>query len=177
MQLRLDLQYPKLGLDQRLLQFVGIHRRPCLLTFQQLGCLTCWPPSPCDRLSRSPRRVVTPATTTRPPPHPSVTGRDGPAETGLSGGGARSQHWNGSHVHHAIDRSVSVALGSTPAASPRLRRRPSSWPPQPTELDGFGVPTPPLGVECTADRPTSTRFEHGFAITGLLAPIHSRCTF
>jgi hypothetical protein len=28
-----------------------------LLTFQFLRCMSCWPPSPCDRLSRSPRRA------------------------------------------------------------------------------------------------------------------------
>ena len=36
---------------------------------------TRWTPSPCGRLSRPPRQVVTPATTTGPPPHPRSIGR------------------------------------------------------------------------------------------------------
>jgi hypothetical protein len=50
----------------------------------------------------------------------------------------------------------------------------------PSELNGFGVkhPRPPgRDGSCTAHRPISTRFEHGFAITGLQPLVHSRCTF
>ena len=42
-------------------------------------CPACWPPWPCNRLSRSPRRVVTPATTTGPPPRPWPSADDEPA--------------------------------------------------------------------------------------------------
>jgi hypothetical protein len=59
---------------------------------------------PCGRLSRSPRRVVTPATTTGPPPHPRPSAGIGPARrrAGCPAGRATA---DGSHVHHAIDRS------------------------------------------------------------------------
>src|SRR6185312_9953595 len=62
-QLGLDLQYPDLGPHQGRLQLVGVHRRPPDIPVPAL--LTCWPPSPCGRLSRPPWRVVTPATTNR----------------------------------------------------------------------------------------------------------------
>ena len=45
----------------------------------------------------------------------------------------------------------------------------------PLELDGFGVQqhhTEARHHQCTAHRPISTRFEHGFAITGRQTPIH-----
>jgi hypothetical protein len=49
----------------------------------------------------------------------------------------------------------------------------------PPEINGFGVETPASqpGISRTAHRPRSTRFEHGFAITGLQPLVRSRCTF
>ncbi len=47
---------------------------------------------------------------------------------------------------------------STPPASPRLRRRPSPWPPSPKERHGLGV-DPTTSESCTADRPISARLE------------------
>jgi hypothetical protein len=51
----------------------------------------------------------------------------------------------------------------------------------PLELDGFGVQQTLAEARhrrCAADRPTSTRFEHGFAITGRQTPVHpTGCTF
>ena len=84
----------------------------------ELPLLSCWPPSPCGRLSRPPRRVVTPATTTGPPPHPALLGRTRafhPNRTGCPDrvGGAQDD----SHVHRTIDRS-----GRHPAL-PRQHRR------------------------------------------------------
>ena len=53
MQLGLDPQYPNLGQHQRRVQLVGIHPRTSWHS-QNLKLLTCWPPSPCVRLSRTP---------------------------------------------------------------------------------------------------------------------------
>ena len=66
-QLGLNLPYPSLRPKQRELRFVGIHRRqPPGISASSLP--TCWPPSPCARLSRA-------RTTTGPPPHPAAIGR------------------------------------------------------------------------------------------------------
>jgi len=66
-QLGLHREYPRLGLFEARPRSADIHQRPprraCMLR-------TCWTPSPCGRLSRPPWPVVTPATTTSPPPHP-----------------------------------------------------------------------------------------------------------
>ena len=76
-QLGLDLPYPTLGSIEFERQLVGIHRRPPGLPASSLPA--CWPPSPCGRLSRPPWRVVTPATTTRPPPRPTPSAGNEPA--------------------------------------------------------------------------------------------------
>lgn len=71
------------------------------------------------------------------------------------------------------NRSKSEVPTSTPAASPRLRRRPSPWPPHRTPLAGFGVDPPPASLRCrvvgsrAAPRPISVRFEPGGTVTGL----------
>jgi len=179
-QLGLDLQYPGPCLVEHMVQFVGIHQRS-LLTFHSRPLLTCWPPSPCDRLSRSPWRVVTPATTTRPLPHAEShqSTTDLSATAGLAARPGRKPP-GGSHVHHAIDRSVRRP------ALPRQHRHGYA-----ADLH-HGLPTDRTkrlrspatasdcaedGLWCTAHRPTSARLEHGFAITGRQTPVHSRCTF
>jgi hypothetical protein len=58
-----------------------------------------------------------------------------------------------------VARSTGEAPGSTPAASPRLRRRPSPWPPGPEEHAEPGVPRPIARRVCTANQPTSTGLE------------------
>ena len=65
-QLGLNLPYSSLRPKQRELRFVGIHQRPPGIPASSLP--TCWPPSPCARLSRA-------RTTTGPPPHPAAIGR------------------------------------------------------------------------------------------------------
>lgn len=50
---------------------------------------TRWTPSPCDRLSRPPRQVVTPATTTGPPPHPNSSSRQRTFPSGQQAAGRR----------------------------------------------------------------------------------------
>ena len=127
--------------------------------FQQPQLLTCWPPSPCGRLSRPPRRVVTPATTTGPPPHPTAFNRQRtcPPLNWLSNRRATA---DGSHVHHVIDRSgrrpallrqhrhayaADLRRGLPTDTATRLR----SWDPRLLESD----------VPRTAHRPISTRFD------------------
>lgn len=64
----------------------------------------------------------------------------------------------GSHVHCS---SISqVGTSSAPAASPRLRRRSSAWPPRRPTCSGFGVDSGPIAPSPhTAHQPVSTRFE------------------
>jgi hypothetical protein len=71
------------------------------------------------------------------------------------------------------DRSTGAAPSFAPAASPRVRRRPSSWPPRRPRNSDAGV-AHPTGRTCTAPRPTSARlepmprlrgFSHWFAFT------------
>jgi hypothetical protein len=80
-QLGLDLPYSSLGPIQGRLRFVGVHRRPPGIPASSLP--TCWPPSPCARLSRA-------RTTTGPPPHPTALNRQRtlpPHRTGSPMGG------------------------------------------------------------------------------------------
>ena len=56
------------------------------------------------------------------------------------------------------NRLISLASSSAPAASPRLRRRPSSRPPY-RHAKPATESTIHIGRSCTASRPISTRFE------------------
>src|SRR5215207_2002960 len=58
-----------------------------------------------------------------------------------------------------VCRSAVSVPSSAPAASPRVRRRHSSWPPEPTSIAVPGVASPCIRSARTAARPTSTRFE------------------
>ena len=64
---------------------------------------------------------------------------------------------NGSHVHRMTDRRVRRPA-DIPAASPRLRRRHSPWPPD-RRYQPATKSTRPIARACTAPRPISTRFE------------------
>ena len=77
-------------------------------------------PSPGGRLSR-------PRTTTTAPPHPWPLGRRraNPPATWL----ARRRDGQGWFPRSLLHRSTGEVPNFAPAASPRLRRRPSSWPP------------------------------------------------
>ena len=109
---------------------------------------------------RTPRRVVTPATTTRPPPHPAPSTDDvsiPPARMD-----PRRQERPGMVPVFTANRSISLAPSFAPAASPRLRRRPSPWPPHrhakpasesTTQTDGRALhpgPYPPDLSRCHA---------------------------
>ena len=72
-----------------------------------------------------------------------------------------------------VVRSTSEAPGSTPAASPRLRRRPSPWPPDPDRKDPIGS-SPSVVVDgqiCAATQPTSTGLELVKPSRGVTTPI------
>jgi hypothetical protein len=58
-----------------------------------------------------------------------------------------------------VCRSAGSVPSSAPAASPRVRRRHSSWPPGPTSIAVPGVASPSVRSACTAARPRSARFE------------------
>src|SRR5689334_10318683 len=134
-QLGLNLPYSSLRPKQRELRFVGIHRRPPGIPASSLP--TCWPPSPCARLSRA-------RTTTRPPPHPTAISR----QRTLPPTPDRTPGWeaaaDGSHVHHMTARP-----GRRPAL-PRqhrhhLRRSPSAWPPHRSGSPASESTTQPSG--------------------------------
>ena len=118
--------------------------------------LTRWVPSPCRRLSR-------PRTTTDPPPHPRAISRQRACPP---------PHWlcDGEGDPEVVPtftmyRSTGLASSSSPAASPRVRRRLSSWPPHRLQYTDFGVASRSERA-CAADRPTSTRLEPAYPLRG-----------
>src|SRR6266568_717448 len=118
-QLGLDLQYPPLGpIQSRLGWCVGIHQRPPGIPLSSL--LTCWPPSPCTHLSYA-------RTTTGPPPHPASSTDDVSIPRARMDSGQRERR--GTVPVFTANRSISLASSFAPAASPRVRRSSSSWPP------------------------------------------------
>ena len=134
---------------------VGIHQRPPGMPAPRLRtrCRLRMPATAgaCGRLSR-------PRTTTAAPSIPRPTADGGPAATGLdSRRGGRSQ--DGSHVHHQpVD---GVGASYSPAASPRVRRRPSPWPPGRQPQPASESPSHAAGRACAAAAPIhqiSSRF-------------------
>jgi hypothetical protein len=96
------------------LRCAGIHQRPPGMTTPALRA--CCRPSPCGRLSR-------PRTTTAAPPHPRPSTDDAPARSGSEAGQPRMV------PTFTTDRSTEEVPNCAPAASPRVRRSPSPWPP------------------------------------------------
>lgn len=111
--------------------------------------MTCWPPSPCTRLSRA-------RTTTRPPPHPQPSAGIGPARR-RAGGPAGRATTDGSHVHCVSFGQVGAQLypGSITAPTPQAFSTASS----PSPRTGSGVDPPDRIRSRTAFRPVSARFE------------------
>jgi len=111
--------------------------------------MTCWPPSPCARLSRA-------RTTTRPPPRPRPSAGIGPARR-RAGGPAGRAAADGSHVHCASFGQVGAQLypGSIAAPTPQAFSAASS----PSARTGSGVDPPPRIRSRTASRPVSARLE------------------
>jgi hypothetical protein len=78
-----------------------------------------------------------------------------------------------------IHRSVREAPSSTPAASPRLRRRHSAWPPHRRSNPATELTTHASrrALSRTAIRPISTKLEPVGAVTELQTLVHSRYAF
>jgi len=111
--------------------------------------MTCWPPSPCTRLSRA-------RTTTRPPPRPRPSAGIGPARR-RAGGPAGRATADGSHVHCASFGQAGAQLypGSIAAPTPQAFSAASS----PSARTGSGVDPPDRIGSRTASRPISARLE------------------
>ena len=116
-QLRLHLVYPLFGLVEVGPRRPDIHQGP---PPSALRLRSRWGPSPCGRLSR-------PRTTTAPTSHPGGMSRRRafPPTNWLLAG----ERTAGVVPTFIMDRSTGEASNYAPAASPRLRRRPSTWPP------------------------------------------------
>ena len=125
-QLRLDPQYPRPRLSDAWRRRAGIHRRPPGLPVLPLR--TCCRPSPCTGLS--PAR-----TTTAAPPRPGAPGRRRACPPDPRAGRAGTVP---TFTTESIDR---VGAQLYPCGHPRVRRRPSSWPPGQAETPRPGVPT------------------------------------
>jgi hypothetical protein len=126
---------------------VGVHRRPPGIPHRSLQ-VRC-PPSPCGRLSR-------PRTTTRAPPHLGLISRRRtcPPPSWLDGGEGDPEMVPTFTMHRSTGEVPSFA----PAVSPRVRRRPSPWPPH-RHSEPASESTTHRWWSCTADRPISTRLE------------------
>ena len=132
----------------------GIRRRVfqhCSLLATRNRCR----PSPCDRLSRT-------RTTTAAPPRPGPLGRRWAQPPGHAGCTARRARTGTVPVFTAI-RSTKEEPGFVPAASPRLPRSTSPWPPAEPPMNQPGVPRPSPWSRAGArrSRPISARFGAG----------------
>lgn len=168
-QLGLHLQYPALGLEQRELQRVGIHRRPPGIAASSLP--TCWPPSPCTELSSA-------RTTTGPPPHLRPSAGNGPAL--LAGPAVRKSRATagGSHVHHVPIGQVGVPLlprqhhhayaADLQRGLPTGSWRPASKLTAPVETSGHVLHPGPISARLESGDKTYGAL-HGFLFVRLLA--------
>jgi len=119
---------------------------------------TRWVPSPCGRLSR-------PRTTTDPPPRPRAISRRRacPSSCRMHEG----EGGLGAVPMFTMYRLAGSAPSCSAADSPRLRRRPSPWPPGRRHCPTSESSLPILaGRTCTAARPISTRLEPVHSLSG-----------
>jgi hypothetical protein len=115
MKFGLHLRYPLARPCGRTSRSAGIHRRlfrSCSVLISSNRCR----PSPCGRLSR-------PRSTTATPPHPSRSADDGPSPASTLD--AQQQGKPKVVPVFTVVRSSKEEPDSAPAASPRVRRRPS----------------------------------------------------
>jgi hypothetical protein len=150
--LGLHLRYPPTRTPPRLIGRVGVHAGGVtirwrgfrhyslqLLLVSEASRNHCRP-SPCGRLSRTPRQVVTPATTTAAPPHPWPVGRRC-AQPDARRWPRRHRADQGRFPCSLVDRSTEEASDSTPATSPWLPRSTSPRPPlSPADMSGSSPP-------------------------------------
>ena len=162
-QLGLDPQYPRLGLFSRGPRCVGIHRRPPGMPAPQLR--TRCRPSPCPATAGACGRLSRPRTTTAAPSRPMTNNRrracPPPAWTAGGEGGPRTV------PTFTINRSTGSVPSYSPAASPRVRRRPSPWPPGRQPQPASESPSHAADRACAAARPRSARFRAGFSLAGV----------
>jgi hypothetical protein len=162
-QLGLDPQYPRPGLFRRGPRRVGIHRRPPGMPAPQLR--TRCRPSPCPATAGTCGRLSRPRTTTAAPSRPATNSRrracPPPAWTAGGEGGPRTV------PTFTINRSTGSVPSYSPAASPRVRRRPSPWPPGRPPQPASESPSHAAGRTCAAARPRSARFRAGFSLAGV----------
>lgn len=164
-QLGLDLQYPKLGTHQRRFQLVGVHRRSpgipasSLLiagplrrvrVFHALGLLRGLRPAQQSPAGNGPALLDAGCT---------VVGRLWTVPT------------------FTAFRPASETPSSAPAASPRLRRRLSPWPPAPANTPGSEMTLVNAWKVKHCIRPTSARLEPVQPLRSFQPLVHSRCIF
>ena len=130
-QFRLHRVYPELGRVTVGPRSANIHQRP---PHSASSLRTRWGPSPCTQLSCA-------RTTTTPPSHPGSIRRQRafpPDSRTLTGLGTA-----GMVPTFTVNRSTGVVPSYAPAASPRLRRRLSPWPPhrRPNSVEEFATTT------------------------------------
>jgi hypothetical protein len=103
-------------------------------------CKTRCPPLPCVRLSRTP-------TTTGAPPHPAMSRQRACPPSGLAGRRGWADRMVPTFTTHRLTGEVPSCA---PAASPRVRRSLSSWPPGQRSEPASGVAL--AGVRCSPTR-------------------------
>ena len=162
-QLGLDPQYPGLGFFKRRPWCVGVHRRPpgiaSSVAADSLGPFAMWTAFPSSDYygPSAPSRGHQPTA-------------DLPATDLAARGVGRPR--DGSHVHHApFDGSAS---SSSPAASPRLRRRPSPWPPGRRCTTDVGVVVPTFGDDTHRCPAHIHQVGAGFSLEGVQPLVHFR---
>ena len=133
-------------------QMVHSYSPSVLPVSSNFGSLTCWLPSPCDRLSRPPPTAQE-ASDPDPRCHQPTTclpfHRAGCTAV-------RATPDRVPTVHLEVG-STSEASSSTPAASPRLHRRSSPWPPGRLSHRDQKIPPPPHSGVGYAPRPAHIR--------------------
>src|SRR5215217_1111363 len=166
MQLGLDLQYPRLRRLGRWQRRAGVHRRPpgFPATVLRSGCR----PSPCGRLSRPP-------STTAAPSPPTALGRRRTCPPPCWPHGGRGSP--GRVPTFPTSRLTGAVPSFSPAASPRLRRSPSAWPPGRSNSPASESRCPVLRHACAAARPISTRLEPVLDLRGVDHWFSSACAF
>ena len=167
-QLGLDPQYPRLRLfhRRRRPRRDGVHRRPPGLPAPTLQA--CCRPSPCGRLSRPPSTTAAP-----PPPKAHSRRRTCPPPARQAGGKGSPERVPTFPTH----RLTGAVPSFSPAASPRLRRRPSAWPPRRPCSASSESRCAVFTRACTAARPISARLEPVLALRGFDHWFSSAYTF
>src|SRR6266542_3349012 len=167
-QLGLDPQYPRLRLfhRRRRPRRDGVHRRPPGLPAPTLQA--CCRPSPCGRLSRPPSTTAAP-----PPPKAHSRRRTCPPPARQAGGKGSPERVPTFPTH----RLTGAVPSFSPAASPRLRRRLSVWPPRRPCSASSESRWAVFTRACTAARPISARLEPVLALRGFDHWFSSAYTF